>query len=110
MLSVRIDVSDIIEMAQRAERSLDSVDDDMLDLAEQAAEHLQTIDHYQDRTGNLRKSTRAVGGGIGGAVKLEMAEEYASYVHARGFSNFDDVAKELEEQIDTGIDRMLERI
>ena len=98
-------------MADNAEREFGQLHDNILEIAEWGAEQLRENDPYQNRTGNLRKSTDAMSSGQGAkSVILEMGMDYASYVANLGYSDFDNVSDTVDRMIDRGINAMLRRI
>jgi len=98
-------------MADNAEREFGQLHDNILEIAEWGAEQLRENDTYQNRTGDLRKSTDAMSAGHAAkGVRLEMGMEYASYVANLGYSDFDKVAETVDRMIDRGINAMLRRI
>ena len=80
----------------------------MLALAQVGAEQLQQTDPYTNRTGNLRGGTQAVlvVNGATIVVDLEMAEDYASYVEALGYSNFGEVSSQVAKLMDRSMARV----
>lgn len=84
----------------------------MEDVANEGAQELVATDPYTDRTGDLRGSTAAVVMSAGSeiVVSLEMGMHYASYVNARGFSNFDAVSNDTVRAMRNAIDALGRRI
>ena len=106
MLDIDVNLADFIAFLKAGEKAMGKVDANILRIAEQGARRLQDTDHYQNHTGELRSSTRALG--RDGLTVMEMGMFYASFVNKLGFSNFDEVAAFVEDEVDSGIDKMLE--
>jgi hypothetical protein len=106
MLEIDVDLSDFIAFLAAGEKAMEEVDNNILKIATFGAKRLQQTDPYANRTGELRANTRAVG--KTGLTILEMGMFYASYVNNLGYSNFDEVANFVDDQVDRGIDKMLE--
>ena len=108
---VEVDVSSIGRATKRATDTFRRMPRRLLGIASKAADKLTSGDSYQNRTGSLRNGgvngpgTQAMldqASGMAGAearVTLEMDTEYASYVIARGFSNWDTVMPATEKQL-----------
>ena len=106
MLEIDADMADFIAFLKAGEKAMERVDANILNIAEQGAQRLRSTDPYTNRTGELRANTRAMG--RTGVTTLEMGMFYASFVNKLGYSNFDEVAAFVEDQVDRGIDKMLE--
>lgn len=107
-----IDTSDLDAWAKRGISAYRRVGQRGLRLVEQGAQELRATDSYQNRTGNLRGGTQAIlveDGATTITVSLEMDEHYASYVIARGYSNFWAVARQVEQWWVTGLETYAER-
>ncbi len=105
-MSVTVNISEVRATVARAERELGRVDAILLGWAIVGAEQLRATDHYQDRTTDLRTGTqgKSVTDGDPAEAVMIMDTEYASYVVARGFSNFDEVGQQIEERISQSFD------
>jgi hypothetical protein len=107
MLTFDLDTSDFDAAIERVVREIDAAPDRILDIAGEAAAHLRETDWYQDRTGDLRESTKAEKTDDG--VVLTMGMPYASHVERAGFSDFEDLAEQSKEHVVTGLEKALTR-
>lgn len=93
---MRVDISEVITAEQAAVRHLErEVPREMYRIARQAASDERRGHTYQNRTGNLERSTQAtepVDSGDTVQVDLIAGTEYASYVNARGYMIIDETA------------------
>lgn len=110
-MRVTCDASDVHEATERAEDAFLDMPDEVYGFVEAGAEALRETDPYQNRTGNLRASTRAVrvDAGLEFSYRLEMYEPYASYVRDLGFSRVDEFGM-LGGYVDTWIQNHFEVI
>jgi len=111
---VKVDNSGTRRVVERARLELlGNLPARMLNAVKQGAEYERQHKTYQDRTGDLRSSTvgemdRSTANNV--QVRLEMGEEYASYVAKRGFSAIKEAARATGEAIQDEIDAIGERI
>ena len=108
--SAEMDISDLERWADSGTRDMKRIGDHLFDVVDQGAKQLQATDHYQNRTGNLRRGTQAIRVDLasGVTVSLEMDEHYASYVVGRGFSSFWEVGRQIEQLLPSSIERYIE--
>lgn len=98
-MTVSCDLGDLQAFTRANLKALSSVPNRMLSVAKAFANEERASHTYQNRTGDLESSTRAVDVGTfadSATVDLCMGDDratYASYVVARGFSSFPDIAK-----------------
>lgn len=113
-MRVRVDNSETVRAAERAAFELLGVlPGRMLNAVKMGAEYELQEKTYQDRTGDLRKSTqgkmdRSSANDV--SVRLEMGEEYASYVRRRGYSAIAEAAARTDRQIRDDIDAIGRRV
>lgn len=113
MFRVTVNNHDTLAAARDAEEELKNLPQRMLNAARMGAEYEKANKTYEDRTGNLRKHTvgRLVRRGLNEVVaEIEMGEEYASYVRARGFSAFNEAVKLTRQTIEDEIDLIGQKI
>ena len=110
MLTASADFSELLSLTDSSERKMRSIGDKAFRLVNQGAQRLRATDSYTNRTGNLRGGTQALREDTaeGVSVSLEMDEQYASYVIARGYSNFWDVARLTETWFVSGLTSYVE--
>lgn len=97
-----LDVSDVKAFTARALDGFDGIPMVALGFVEAGADALRSGDPYQNRTGDLRRSTQAVNisdDPNAWEFELEMGEDYASFVQDAGFSRFDDVGEVVAAEI-----------
>lgn len=83
------------------------------EILQRAANEERATHDYQNQTGHLQQSTAArvieeTDGNI--QIHLEMGEEYASYVVARGYSRFDDIAKKATREVERHVKSVDKRV
>lgn len=72
------------------------------EILQRAASEERNTHEYRNQTGHLQQSTRAQvvdEDDSGFLVRLEMGEEYASYVVGRGYSDFPNIAEKATSEI-----------
>lgn len=112
-MQVKLDISDVLALEARAVQQLGSLGKRMLSVAKVGAEYEKGHKTYQDRTGNLKKSTKGVAKENrkdNVEVDLEMGMDYASFVKRRGYSEIDAAAKLTEGGIQDQIDAIAKAI
>jgi len=95
------------EMEKRGKDALRTLDREMLRAVKNGATYERRFKTYTNRTGNLLRSTQGYAvtdAAFGDASSsttyiLEMGEEYASFVDARGYSAIREAARETENAI-----------
>lgn len=102
--------TDAFDLSAAADETFDAFPGLLNALVAEGAASLREGDPYTDRTGTLRRETKAeMGEGSDGLlssevrVHLVMDTPYASYVKNLGYSHFDEVAAEIEEQFADGV-------
>ncbi len=108
-----LDISEVRRLTSQAERSLARAPGEMKRILDRAARAALADKTYQDRSRNLREST-AVGevleAGDQAAVVFGAAEEYASFVERRGFSDVEGRAAEAATEIEYFLDAEAEKL
>lgn len=104
--------SDVSALTRRAIKELSNVDAVMDRVAQDAADYLVATDPYQNRTGDLRASTVSESIDLGDAIEVTivMGMPYASFVIARGFSNWEEAVADAESNMDRALSAIATRI
>lgn len=116
MIGVKVDTSDLAREEKDAARILGpggAMRRAIEKRLQQAAVTERFTHRYQNQTGHLQQSTAAVVVSEDDdtfEMHLEMGEEYASYVAARGFSDFEQIAEEALADVDQIIADMSEKL
>lgn len=98
MATVKVDISEVEALTKRAHSAFDAMPMAVFGFVEAGADVLVSTDPYQDRTGDLRDSTKAVNVNDdpdAWEFLLEMGEGYAVFVNALGFSRIDEVGEDI---------------
>lgn len=103
MIGLRVDTPDTDRHAEEAGKDIRGRLHAVEKRLKEAAMEERLTHDYQNQTTHLQQSTAAVvvsedDDGI--EIHLEMDEEYASYVIARGYSRFEEIASEAFQDID----------
>jgi hypothetical protein len=99
---VTVDVSKLVKRCQAAAKIQREFPRLMVSELRRARDEERATHRYINRTGNLQRSTRVLRGRGSGPDQewvLEMGEEYAGYVIARGFSEFNKIVADAEDAI-----------
>ncbi len=103
-----LDISEVLATERAAERHLDrEVPREMHRIVAQAARDERRGHDYQNRTGDLERSTVAtepVTNDDTVQVDLVAGMQYASYVNARGLMGIDELAQQAEQEIEYYLD------
>lgn len=107
---VKVDLSGLESQLTLAKEEMRKLPREMKRIADSGA-HLERSTHrYINRTGNLQSSTLTRYSRGAAAVSLEMGMDYASFVIKRGLSQFNAIAREVEQEITKYVDAMTVRI
>lgn len=93
------DISEVLALEAYAIREIDRTYDNLIKVTEQEIRKEKRGHPYQNRTGNMERTTVATVHGAtpdGGVCTMQIGVPYASYVNERGFSLIDRVAAEAD--------------
>jgi hypothetical protein len=109
---ITIDVSQLRALNRRAKRLFDLMPARMLDIGKFAARFERETHSYTNRTGKLEASTLAyvAEGNDEVTLSLVMDTPYASYVNKLGYSNIDEAAELVEQQLFDGLTAMADEL
>lgn len=103
-----LDISEVLATERAAIRHLErEVPREMHRIVADAAQTERREHTYQNRTGNLERSTKAteaMATDNSAQVDLIAGTEYASFVNARGYMVIDEVAERAEQEIEYFLD------
>lgn len=110
---LKVDLSDVRKLTKRADKFLGDVDADMRDVVEDAAADLRANDPYTNRTGFLRTSTQGEMQRFDGneiEATMAMGMPYASFVIAKGWSDWQDEVEDAERRMDNVLSAIANKI
>lgn len=108
-----LDISGLLKQIEEAKKLIDAVPKTMTNIAKLGAQYERQHHAYQNRTGNLQRSTKGLSvrsSRTNTTVQLEAGAPYASYVRARGLMAIDDAAKRTEAAIQDYLSDLPQRI
>ncbi len=112
-MRVNVDLSEIVVLGTRANAEVDELPQELLRCVEMGAAFERHQHEYQNQTGDLEKSTKAVIDQTSRSraqVTLEMGMDYASYVKRRGLSEVESASVRARDEFQAWADDMADRI
>ena len=105
---MKVDLTEVIQVQDASLAELKNIDRAMRRYVQKAAAYERANHYYQNRTGNLERSTQGsvTKDGDTFEVSLVMGMDYASYVVGRGFSQIDVAEKMLETDIENYLNNL----
>lgn len=112
-IKIQIDLSDLHKVRENAKKRTESIGKVMLNAVRMGAYDERQNHKYQNRTGNLEKSTKGNmvrDGAKEKRVELRMGEDYASSILQKGLTGIDDEARLIERQLQAFFEHLYDGI